>query len=164
MEDPRHACGSRLTNHGARILLGLARVDDKRPARFGGELDLRGEGFELTRARGVVVMVVEPALADGNRARGDGRAEAVEVTLPPEVRGIVRVDAGGEEDEAGMSLGDLRRPGRRGDLRVIANVVIPRALDDEQRRLLERLAETMTDGNTKSGESMFAKLKRLLQG
>ena len=64
----------------------------------------------------------------------------------------------------GRGMPHLRRPGRRGDLRVIANVVIPRALNDEQRRLLERLAETMTDGNTKSGESMFAKLKRLLQG
>ena len=58
----------------------------------------------------------------------------------------------------------LRRPGRRGDLRVIANVIIPRQLNDEQKRLMERLAETMTDSNTKSEESMFAKLKRVLQG
>jgi molecular chaperone DnaJ len=62
----------------------------------------------------------------------------------------------------GMPL--LRRPGRRGDLRVIANVIIPRQLTEEQKRLFERLAETMTDSNTKSEESMFAKLKRVLQG
>ncbi len=62
----------------------------------------------------------------------------------------------------GMPL--LRRPGRRGDLRVIANVVIPRHLNDEQRKLMQRLADTMTDANTKSEESMFAKLKRVLQG
>ena len=64
----------------------------------------------------------------------------------------------------GMPL--LRRPGRRGDLRVIANVIIPRQLTDEQKRLFERLAETMTDSNTTSDESMFSKLKRLvgLQG
>jgi molecular chaperone DnaJ len=62
----------------------------------------------------------------------------------------------------GMPL--LRRPGRRGDLRVIVNVVIPRHLDDEQRKLLQRLADTMTDANTKSEESMFAKLKRVLHG
>ncbi len=62
----------------------------------------------------------------------------------------------------GMPL--LRRPGRRGDLRVIANVVIPRQLSDEQRKLMQRLADTMTDANTKSEESMFAKLKRVLQG
>jgi len=62
----------------------------------------------------------------------------------------------------GMPL--LRRPGRRGDLRVIVNVVIPRHLNDEQKKLMQRLAETMTDANTKSEESMFAKLKRVLQG
>ncbi len=58
----------------------------------------------------------------------------------------------------------LRRPGRRGDLRIIVNVVIPRQLTDEQRKLMQRLADTMTDANTKSEESMFAKLKRALQG
>ena len=58
----------------------------------------------------------------------------------------------------------LRRPGRRGDLRVIVNVVIPRQLSEEQKRLMQRLAETMTEANTKSEESMFAKLKRALQG
>ena len=62
----------------------------------------------------------------------------------------------------GMAL--LRRPGRRGDLRVIVNVVIPRQLTDEQRKLMQRLADTMTDANTKSEESMFAKLKRVLHG
>ena len=60
----------------------------------------------------------------------------------------------------GMPL--LRRPGRRGELRVIVNVVIPRQLTDEQKKLMQRLAETMTDANTKSEESMFAKLKRVL--
>ena len=60
----------------------------------------------------------------------------------------------------GMPL--LRRPGRRGDLRVIVNVVIPRQLTDEQRKLMKQLADTMTEANTKSEESMFAKLKRVL--
>jgi molecular chaperone DnaJ len=56
----------------------------------------------------------------------------------------------------------LRRPGRRGDLRVVVNVVIPRQLTDEQRQLLTRLSETLTDANSRSEESMFAKLKRVL--
>jgi molecular chaperone DnaJ len=60
----------------------------------------------------------------------------------------------------GMPL--LRRPGRRGELRVVVNVVIPRQLTDEQRKLLARLAESMTDDNMRSEESMFAKLKRVL--
>ena len=62
----------------------------------------------------------------------------------------------------GMPL--LRRPGRRGDMRVIVNVIIPRQLSDEQKRLMKRLAETMTDANTTSEESMFSKLKRVLHG
>ena len=61
----------------------------------------------------------------------------------------------------GQGMPYLRRPGRRGDLRVIANVIIPRQLTDEQKKLMERLAETMTDNNTRSEASMFAKLKRL---
>jgi molecular chaperone DnaJ len=58
----------------------------------------------------------------------------------------------------------LRRPGRRGDLRVVVNVVIPRKLNDKQRKLFEQLAETMTDANLKSDESMLSKLKRMLRG
>jgi molecular chaperone DnaJ len=60
----------------------------------------------------------------------------------------------------GMPL--LRRPGRRGDLRVVVNVVIPRQLTEEQRTLLTRLAESLTEANSRSEESMFAKLKRVL--
>jgi molecular chaperone DnaJ len=61
----------------------------------------------------------------------------------------------------GMPL--LRRPGRRGDLRVVVNVVIPRQLNEEQRRLLTKLADSMTEVNMRSDESMFAKLKRTLR-
>ena len=61
----------------------------------------------------------------------------------------------------GMPL--LRRPGRRGDLRVVVNVVIPRQLSEEQRSLLTQLAASMTDANMRSDESMFAKLKRTLR-
>jgi molecular chaperone DnaJ len=57
----------------------------------------------------------------------------------------------------------LRRPGRRGDLRVVVNVVIPRHLNEQQRELLESLAASMTDDNLRSDESMFSKLKRTLR-
>ncbi len=61
----------------------------------------------------------------------------------------------------GKGMPALQR-GRRGDLRVVVNVVIPRRLNDEQRDLLERLRETLTSENLRSGESVFAKLKRAL--
>jgi molecular chaperone DnaJ len=62
----------------------------------------------------------------------------------------------------GRGMPVLRRPGRRGDLRVVVNVVIPRQLNDRQRKLFEQLGESMTDANMRSEESMFAKLKRVL--
>jgi DnaJ-class molecular chaperone len=45
---------------------------------------------------------------------------------------------------------------------VVVNVVVPRHLDDEQRELLERLNETLTDQNLRTEESVFAKLRRAL--
>ena len=62
----------------------------------------------------------------------------------------------------GRGMPILRRPGRRGDLRVVVNVQVPRRLSDKQRRLYEQLSESMTDSNLKSDESVFAKLKRTL--
>jgi molecular chaperone DnaJ len=55
----------------------------------------------------------------------------------------------------------LRRPGRTGDLRVVANVVVPRRLNGEQRDLLERLADTIEDDQLRSDESVVGKLRRL---
>ena len=54
--------------------------------------------------------------------------------------------------------------GRTGDLRVVVNVTIPRRLSREQRHLMERLAETMTDENLRSDEGMLSKLKRAFAG
>ncbi len=56
----------------------------------------------------------------------------------------------------------LRR-GRKGDLRVVVNVVVPRRLTAEQRELLEQLSETLTEENLRTEDSMFAKLRRALR-
>jgi len=56
------------------------------------------------------------------------------------------------------------RGGRSGDLRVVVNVVIPRKLNKEQRDLLERLAETITEDNLSSDEGVFSKLRRAFGG
>jgi molecular chaperone DnaJ len=55
------------------------------------------------------------------------------------------------------------RGGRRGELKVVVNVVVPRRLSEEQRELIGRLQETLTDENLRSEESMFAKLRRVLR-
>ena len=79
------------------------------------------------------------------------------------------------EVEAGTQPGDvltlrgrgmpaLRGRGRRGDLRVVVNVVIPRRLNREQKELLQQLAGTLTDEHVDTGdESVFSKLRRTLR-
>src|SRR5450755_4720085 len=49
---------------------------------------------------------------------------------------------------------------RRGDLRVVVNVVIPRHLKREQKELLEQLAESMTEHNLRTEDGMLGKLRR----
>jgi molecular chaperone DnaJ len=65
----------------------------------------------------------------------------------------------------GRGMPVLRRPGRRGDLRVVVDVVVPRRLSREQRDLLERLSATTPPGEDgRGGESLVGKLRRLLHG
>jgi molecular chaperone DnaJ len=53
---------------------------------------------------------------------------------------------------------------RRGNLRVVVNVVVPRHLDREQREMYERLAGSMRDHNLRSDEGVFGKIKRAFGG
>jgi molecular chaperone DnaJ len=61
----------------------------------------------------------------------------------------------------GRGLPTLGR-GRRGDQRVVLNVVVPRNLDERQRRLLEELRDSLGDHNLtdSSQESLFSKVRR----
>jgi molecular chaperone DnaJ len=63
----------------------------------------------------------------------------------------------------GLGMPVLRRPGRRGNLRAVVNVVIPRKLTREQRELLERLEGTLGEDNMRQDEGLVSKLKRALQ-
>jgi molecular chaperone DnaJ len=67
--------------------------------------------------------------------------------------------------ERGMPA--LRQGGgraRRGDQRVVVNVVIPRRLSAEQRDLLEQLAASLTEENLSSDEGLVSKLRRAFRG
>ncbi len=64
----------------------------------------------------------------------------------------------------GEGMPHLRRPERRGDLRVFVNVLIPRRLTAEQRELLGTLADSLTPENLAAPETMTGKLRRLLGG
>ncbi|MDX6666120.1 MAG: molecular chaperone DnaJ [Solirubrobacteraceae bacterium] len=80
----------------------------------------------------------------------------------------VAVPAGSQPGDVinlkGRGMPVLRRPGRSGDLRVVLNVVIPRKLSKDQRRMLEELSASITDKNLESDEGLTAKLRRLLHG
>jgi molecular chaperone DnaJ len=49
---------------------------------------------------------------------------------------------------------------RRGDLRVVVNVVVPKHLGREQRELMQQLADGLTDHNLDTDEGMIGKLRR----
>ena len=78
----------------------------------------------------------------------------------------VNVPAGTQPGEIfvvrGHGMPRLRRSGRRGDLRVVVNVVVPRRMSREQRKLVEKLADSMTTENLSTDESLVGKLKRLI--
>jgi len=110
---------------------------------------------------------------------GDDLLTAVDVSAPlaalgttvevPTLDGPVELDVppGTQPHETlivrGAGIPALRGR-RRGDLRVMVNVVVPRHLSREQRELLERLAGTMTEHNLRSEEGVFAKLKHAFGG
>jgi molecular chaperone DnaJ len=54
--------------------------------------------------------------------------------------------------------------GRRGNLRVVVNVVVPRRLSEKQRELLEELDSSLSDENLRTEESLLGKLRRALGG
>jgi molecular chaperone DnaJ len=105
-----------------------------------------------------VLDVSAPAAALGTRLEVPTVDGPVEVELPPGTQ------PGQTLTLKGRGMPVLRRPGRRGNLRVVVNVVVPRRLDREQRELMERLAATMGPDDHRSGDSVLGKLKRLFQG
>jgi molecular chaperone DnaJ len=52
---------------------------------------------------------------------------------------------------------------RRGDQRVVLNVIVPRNLTDEQRRLMHAIEATLTEDNMHEHESVLKRLRRAFQ-
>ncbi|MEA2384153.1 MAG: molecular chaperone DnaJ [Solirubrobacteraceae bacterium] len=105
-----------------------------------------------------VLDVSAPRAALGARVKTPALEGEVDVEIP----------AGTQPGEVFVVRGEgmprLRRSGRRGDLRVVVNVVVPRRLNREQRKLAEKLADSLTDENVRTDESLVGKLKRLIGG
>jgi len=89
----------------------------------------------------------------------------VEVEHPSGETVPIDVDAGTQPGEIikllGKGMPNVQRSGRLGDLRAVVNVVVPRRVSDDQREQIERLADTLTDEQLRSTESLAGKLRRL---
>jgi molecular chaperone DnaJ len=148
-----------------------AGIADGQRIRLSG----RGHDGEAGAPAGDLYVVVGVRPDDRFVREGDDLITALDVPAPvaalggtlevPTLEGSASVElpAGTQPGEVlsvhGAGMPGLRR-GRQGDLRVLVNVVVPRRLTDEQRDLLERLNDSLTEENLRSQESMFAKLRR----
>jgi len=67
MQYATHIGCSRFTNYRARVLLGVASVNDEGLSSLSGKLDLRRERLTLCCGRRIIVVIVEATLANGDR-------------------------------------------------------------------------------------------------
>ncbi len=138
----------------------------------------RGHAGERGAPPGDLYVLVRVAPDERFVREGDDLITALDVAAPLAALGVtlevatldgsasVDVSAGTQPGEVltirGKGMPSLRG-GRRGSLRVIVNVVIPRRLSAAQRELLSQLNETLTDENLRSDDSVLAKLRRVLR-
>jgi molecular chaperone DnaJ len=151
-----------------------AGIADGQRIRLSG----RGHAGERGAQPGDLYVLVQVRADERFVREGDDLITALDVAAPlaalgatldaPTLNGSVSVEipAGTQPGEIltvrGQGMPSLRG-GRRGDLRVVVNILIPRRLNDAQRELLGRLSETLTEENLRSEESVLAKLRRVLR-
>ncbi len=138
----------------------------------------KGHAGEAGATAGDLYVLVKVRPDERFVREGDDLITALDVSAPlaavgaslqvPTLEGSVAIEIppGTQPGEVltvrGLGMPALRRH-RRGDLRVVINVVVPRRLSTEQRELFERLHDTLTEENLRTEESMFAKLRRALR-
>ncbi|HEV7528011.1 MAG TPA: molecular chaperone DnaJ [Solirubrobacteraceae bacterium] len=174
-EQPCEECRGR----GRRAVTRKLEVDVPAGIANGQRIRLGGRGHagEAGAQPGDLYVLVRVQEDKRFVREGDDLITALDVPAPvAALGGTLQVatlqDSASVELPAGTQPGEvltLRGEGmpalgraKRGNLRVVVNVVIPRRLSDEQRELLQQLNGTLTDENLRSEESMFAKLRRAL--
>jgi molecular chaperone DnaJ len=175
--DPCKVCGGRgRTVERTKVAVDVpAGISDGQRIRIAG----RGHAGERGGPAGDLYVLIHVREDPRFLRDGDDLVTAVDVAAPlaalgttvevPTVDGPVELEvpAGTQPHEVlvirGKGMPALR--GRRtGDLRVVVNVVIPRHLNREQRRLLEELTDSLTDHHLRTDEGVFSKLKRAFGG
>jgi molecular chaperone DnaJ len=173
--EPCHECRGRGRLHATREL----EVDVPAGISDGQRIRVAGSGHagEVGAPAGDLYVLVRVREDDRFVREGDDLITVLDVPAPvaalgatlevPTLEGAteIEVPAGTQPGEIltirREGMPSLRR-GRTGDLRVVVNVVIPRRLSAEQRELAERLNDSLTEDNLRSGESVFSKLRRAL--
>ena len=175
--DPCETCG------GDGMVVEQRRVQVDVPAGIadGQRIRLAGRGHAGERGGPAGDLYVVVRVREDERFLRDGSDLVTVIDVPaplaalgttmdvPTLDGPVPVEIkpgtqpGEELRLGGRGMPPLQR-GRTGDLRVIVNVTVPRRLTREQRDMLERFAETLTEDNHRADEGMIAKLRRVLAG
>ena len=148
----------------------------------GQRIRLAGQGHagEPGAPAGDLYVQVAVGEMEGIVRDGDDLVAVIDLSAPAASLGAVETVEGVDgpveiEVPAGTQPGEvvtvrhrgmpqLRRPERRGDLRAVVNVIVPRRLDDAQREQTGKLAEALGPENLESGEGLGGKLRRLFGG
>ncbi|MDQ6731593.1 MAG: molecular chaperone DnaJ [Actinomycetota bacterium] len=79
----------------------------------------------------------------------------------------LEIPAGTQPNETFLVRGQgmpALRSGRRGNIQVVVNVVVPRRLRRAQRELLQQLSASLTEENLRTEDGVFGKLRRAFGG
>ena len=126
-------CPISLRQDRGDIVVGVARMDDERQVELAGERDMPTKDSLGDIARRVVIVIIEPRLADPDAFGMSGESAHGGEILGPLPRRLMRMRADGEEDVVvplrdGDHACGLRHFGADGDHALDAGP--PRALDD----------------------------------
>ena len=177
-ESPCPACEGR----GRVVRLRTLRVDIPAGIADGQRIRLAGKGHAGERGGPPGDLYVQARVAADEQLLRDGDDLVTVLDVPAPLAALgatldahaldggtpVKIPAGTQPGEIlvvrGQGMPQLRRPERRGDLRVVVNVLIPRRLSDEQKDLVQRLADSLGPENLGAPEGVGAKLRRLFGG
>jgi molecular chaperone DnaJ len=166
---------------GRRVVARELEVEIPAGIADGQRIRLSGRAHEgeLGAPAGDLYVLVRVRADEHFLREGDDLITALDVPAPLAALGSVlsvpTLDGNGEvELPAGTQPGEVLtlrgegmpalRGARKGDLRVVVNVVIPRRLTDEQRELLQRLNDSLGEDNLRSHDSLLDKLRRAFAG
>jgi molecular chaperone DnaJ len=175
--DPCHECRGR----GRKVKQAKVSVDVPAGIDHGQRIRVSGRGHAGERGGPAGDLYVQIRIKEDKRfvRDGDDLLTAVDVAAPlaalgttvtvPTVDGSVELEipAGTQPHETLIVRGEgmpALRGRHTGDLRVVINVVIPKRLKREQRELLQKLSDSLTEENLRTEEGVFGKLRRAFGG